>query len=221
MENVVPGMVSHLRAMFSILFTFSFEIEGKIGKLPYSATELPHYNLTQSTDSNIQGPLPSDTLPTPLPSLAKDLSGPQQQALKDQEPERRVLATIRETLVPLQLRRQTFARLGNQIDISEFQVVPKPTSRVPLADVTNQKERSTARAVKIRDFLTTTSINDLNLASCGCIVDARNCSSMYATIAGKSMTFFCKNIDKVPARDISRLVERSRGDCAAAAGLRI
>ncbi|KAI9102799.1 hypothetical protein DFS34DRAFT_610580 [Phlyctochytrium arcticum] len=142
MEKVVPGMVRHLRAWFSTLFEFSFDVVGKNGKLAYSSSTLAHYTLTSNPTPPLSpSPSPSNSLPTPLASPAKGAKG----LSVPKKPQPVVLAIVRETLIPLQLRRQTFAKLGNEIDISQYQVLPPPKRSAPLADITNCETSSPRR----------------------------------------------------------------------------
>ncbi|KAI9091024.1 hypothetical protein DFS34DRAFT_597422 [Phlyctochytrium arcticum] len=175
-EDVVPRMVVFLKSLFTSLFTFSFDVVGQHGKTPYTS-DVPHYKL-------IQRPLPSSQ---PVTSA-------------EEFPEV-ILATIRESLVPLQLRRQTFVNLGNHVDVESFQTVPLPIAKNPLGDITNLPSPSSKTTKKpVRDFLSTTSL-EYDLARCGWFALACQCSAMYQSIGTTSLEHFLKNIDKDVPRD--------------------
>ncbi|KAI9093501.1 hypothetical protein DFS34DRAFT_687781 [Phlyctochytrium arcticum] len=141
-------------------------------------------------------PSPSNSLPTPLASPAKGAKG----LSVSKKPQPVVLAIVCETLIPLQLCRQTFAKPGNEIDISQYQVLPPPKRSAPLADITNGQGKP-AKAKKVRDFLTEETTRGLQLTSCGCGENACKYQAMYSWIAHQSMTFFWLNIDQVSARE--------------------
>ncbi|KAI9104925.1 hypothetical protein DFS34DRAFT_590021 [Phlyctochytrium arcticum] len=44
MDDVVPRMVAHLQDLFFTLLSFSFDVKGQVGKLPYPS-DLPYYDL--------------------------------------------------------------------------------------------------------------------------------------------------------------------------------
>ncbi|KAI9101888.1 hypothetical protein DFS34DRAFT_675572, partial [Phlyctochytrium arcticum] len=101
-----------------------------------------------------------------------------------------VLATIRESLLPLPLRRQPFVNLGNHIDVEGFQSVP-----MPVADITNGPSPSKTKKVTVRDFLKSDSLKQ-DLTACGCVIFNCQCTAMYQWIATKSLKHFSNNIDK-------------------------
>ncbi|KAI9103390.1 hypothetical protein DFS34DRAFT_608475 [Phlyctochytrium arcticum] len=198
-EDVVPRMVAYLRDLFSTLFLFSFDIIGQTAKMPY-ASALPHYSLVIKPLSPLQ-PTPLSSFPS-SPSSSSNKENPGVVApSSDKETPGVVVATIRESLVPLPLRRQPFINLGNHIDIQNYQSVPMPLSKIPLADSTNGNGKSPSKAKKVRDFLKVDSLKE-DLAPCGCIVANCQCKAMYQWIANKSLTHFSANIDKNPVRDL-------------------
>ncbi|KAI9103400.1 hypothetical protein DFS34DRAFT_671868 [Phlyctochytrium arcticum] len=192
-EDVVPRMVAYLQNVFSTLFLFSFDVIGQTAKMPY-ASALPHYNLVIKPLLPLQ-PSSSSSSMSMLPSL---LTSPAQPENKENPGV--VVATFRESLVALPLRRTPFITLGNHIDIEMYQSVPMPVGHGPLADITNGSGKSPSKAKKVRDFLKPDSLKE-DLASCGCIVANCQCKAMYQWIA-KSLTHFLANIDKSLVRDL-------------------
>ncbi|KAI9102519.1 hypothetical protein DFS34DRAFT_683527 [Phlyctochytrium arcticum] len=215
-DDVVPRMVAYLKELFSTLFAFSFDVVGQTDKLPYAAA-LPHYNLVLrpprsrpmpstpllSTETVVNNSGPSsrnrNAVTTPVPSGDKENPAVNPPSPSGDSIPTVVLATIRESLVPLPLRRQPYINLGNHIDIEGFQSVSMPAQRSPLTDVTNGQSSTKAKKIKVREFLKTDCLN-YDLTACGCKVFNCQCAAMYQWIATKSIEHFSENIDKSPVR---------------------
>ncbi|KAI9090564.1 hypothetical protein DFS34DRAFT_637158 [Phlyctochytrium arcticum] len=205
MDDVVPRMVSHLKDLFSTLLSFSFDVKGQTGKLSYWSN-VPHYNLVvrpppppspnspllSPSSPPVQSPPSSSSLPTPGSSPARNAN---------KENPDKIIVTLRESLVAIPLKRQTYVNFGKHVNIVDYQSVPKPSSKSPLGDITNGPAKPSAKAQKTRDFLNTNSLTG-DRAGCGCLTDDCKCPSMFQWIAKQSLTNFWKNIVKVPARDV-------------------
>ncbi|KAI9091000.1 hypothetical protein DFS34DRAFT_653828 [Phlyctochytrium arcticum] len=205
MDDVVPRMVSHLKDLFSTLLSFWFDVKGQTGKLSYWSN-VPHYNLVvrpppppspnsplpSPSSPPVQSPPSSSSLPTPGSSPARNAN---------KENPDKIIVTLRESLVAIPLKRQTYVNLGKHVNIVDYQSVPKPSSKSPLGDITNGPAKPSAKAQKTRDLLNTNSLTG-DRAGCGCLTDDCKCPSMFQWIAKQSLTNFWKNIDKVPARDV-------------------
>ncbi|KAI9103949.1 hypothetical protein DFS34DRAFT_303204 [Phlyctochytrium arcticum] len=184
-DDVVPRMVAYIKKLFATRFDFSFDVVGQHEKLPYASSAVSHYNLvirapSPTTLSQKENPAVNSTSPTD-PTV--------------------IVATIRESLVPLPLRRQNYVNLGNHVDIENLQSVPMPAeNRCPLGDITNEQVPATTKKTKVREFLTTDSLK-YDLAPCGCLLFSCQCAAILERIATTSIENLSANIDKNAVRD--------------------
>ncbi|KAI9098655.1 hypothetical protein DFS34DRAFT_658246 [Phlyctochytrium arcticum] len=162
-DDVVPRMVAYLKDLFSTLSQFTFDVVGQHDKIPY-ASALPHYNLL------LRPPAPAPPVTNPVLSSRSATTNKENTTVNlppasAEEIPVVVLATIRESLLPLPLRRQPFVNLSNHIDVEGLQSVPMPVAKTPLADITNGPSPGKAKKVTVQDFLKSDSLKqDLTAA---------------------------------------------------------
>jgi hypothetical protein len=203
-EAVVAAVKSHLQRVFYSLLQMNFDIIGFDDTPTGSKTKTRFYKLA----------LPQEILAAQEPSSAADLfSQPNVkrkrknktdiEPTKDTKNPPKIILTICENLLPLQLRCSTHVMLHTSLDISKFQSLPVQSDSM---ESKRSKKNSLGEKIykpKIRPFLNVNSLDGNPLSKCGCKAvltninapnKCKNCANMTAHLARESYKWFATNI---------------------------